>query len=163
MDVSELEAAYRAVFDLAGRSAGRRPDPPPDGDDQAWGPDEVLAHLVVNDRMLSQAVRSVLEGAAEPYDNADAVATAELRALAGRLGGTAGLVGELEASSRELVDLAAQLDEAQAATPLPARIVDGGKVWLDGPIPVRGLLATQARAHLPMHARQLDELLGPAP
>ena len=89
----------------------------------------MLAHLVVNDRLLARAVRSVLEDAARPYDNADAVELAELRALGKELGGTAGLIGELGASSRELLDLA-------------------------------GLLAIQARRHLPMHEAQLGKLLG---
>ena len=51
---------------------------------------------------------------------------------------------ELEAAYRPVLDLAGRLDEAQAATRLP----------------VSGLLVTQARAHLPMHQRQLSELLG---
>ena len=38
--------------------------------------------------------------------------------------------------------------------------VDNGEVFIDRPIPVSGLLATQARAHLLMHRRQLSELLG---
>jgi hypothetical protein len=127
LDTSELEAAYRSVLDLAAASPG--PGLPAAGDVQAWGPDDVLAHLIVNDRLLIRAVRSVLEDAARPYDNADAVELAELRALGKELGGTNGLIGELGASSRELLDLA-------------------------------GLLAIQARRHLPMHEAQLGELLG---
>ena len=67
---------------------------------------------------------------------------------------------ELEAAYRPVLDLAGRLDEAQAATRLPVRIVDNGQVFIDRPLPVSGLLATQARAHLPMHQRQLSELLG---
>jgi hypothetical protein len=128
---------------------------------EAWGPGDVLAHLIANDRLMTRALRSVLDGAVEPFDNLDAIDLAALRALADDLGGTAGLAGGLEASSRELLALAGRLDEAQAATLLPVRIVDGDEVFLDRPIPVAGLLATQARAHLPMHERQLSELLGP--
>jgi len=168
MDTSELEAAYRAVLDLAATSGpGSRPDPPAggadraaDGSDQAWRPQDVLAHLVLNDRLLARAVRSVLEGAAQPYDNAAAVDLADLRDLGERLGGTAGLIGALEASSRELLELAGRLDQAQADTPLPARILDGDELRVDRPLPVAGLLTIQARAHLPMHRRQLSELLG---
>jgi hypothetical protein len=158
MDTSELEAAYRSVLDLAARSPD--PGPPPAGDDPAWGPGDVLAHLIVNDRLLAAAVRSVLEGTAGPYDNADAVELAELRAIGKDLGGTAGLLGELEASSRELLDLAGRLDEAQAAVPLPVRILDGDELRVDQPLPVASLLAIQARRHLPMHQVQLNELLG---
>jgi hypothetical protein len=161
MDTSELEAAYRPVLELAARAAGPGQGPgPPDDDGLAWGPDDVLAHLIINDRLLARAVRSVLEGTAEPYDNLDAIELAELRALAGELGGPARLADGLAASSRELLELAGRLDEAQAATRLPVRIVDNGEVFIDRPIPVAGLLATQARAHLPMHQRQLSELLG---
>jgi len=155
MDTSELEAAYRPVLDLAARVAD-----PGAGDGEAWGPGDVLAHLIINDRLVSQALRSVLDGAAQPYDNADAIELAELRALAGELGGPARLADGLAASSRELLELAGRLDEAQAATRLPVRIVDNGEVFIDRPIPVAGLLATQARAHLPMHQRQLSELWG---
>jgi hypothetical protein len=155
MDTSELEAAYRPVLDLAGRVTD-----PEAGSGEAWGPGDVLAHLILNDRLISQTLRSVLEGAARPYDNADAIELVELRALAGELGGPARLADGLAASSRELLELAGRLDEAQAATRLPVRIVDNGEVFLDRPLPVSGLLATQARAHLPMHRRQLSELLG---
>ena len=157
MDTSELEAAYRSVLDLAARGTGASGP----GDGEAWGPDDVLAHLILNDRLLARAVRSVLEGGAQSYDNVDAVELAELRALGERLGGTAGLIGELEASSRELLDLAGRLDEAQAAAPLPVRILDGDELRVDRPLPVASLLAIQARLHLPMHEDQLSELSGP--
>jgi hypothetical protein len=160
MDTSELEAAYRPILDLAASGPGPAPDPPADGDDGAWRAQDVLAHLVLNDRLLARAVRSVLKGTAQPYDNADAIELAELRDLGERLGGTAGLVEALEASSRELLELAGRLDQAQGDTPLPARIVDGDLTRVDRPMPVAGLLALQARAHLPMHRRQLGELLG---
>ena len=159
MDTSELEAAYRAVLDLAVRVPDR-PEAPDPADGQAWGPGDVLAHLIVNDRLLTRAVRSVLEGAAAPYDNADAVELAELRALGEGLGGPAGLVGGLQASSRELLELSGRLDEAQATTPVPVHILDGDQVRVDQPLPVAGLLRIQARRHLPMHEEQLSELLG---
>jgi hypothetical protein len=173
MDTSELEAAYQSVLALAAKVAGSTPasadeprpgspaaESPPAGDERAWRPEDVLAHLVVNDRLLARAVRSVLEGAARPYDNADAVELAELRALGAELGGPAGLVGALETSSQELLDLAGRLDEAQAATPVAIRILDGDELRLDQPLPVAALLAIQARRHLPMHEAQLGELLG---
>lgn len=76
MDTSELEAAYRPVLDLAARVTD-----PEAGSGVAWGPGDVLAHLILNDRLVSRT-------------------------------------------------------------------------------PVSGLLATRDRAHLPMHRRQLSELLG---
>jgi hypothetical protein len=166
MDISELEAAYRSVLTLAAEVPPVPAEGPPagadgsDGGDPAWEPGDVLAHLVVNDRLLTRAVRAVLEGAALPYDNADAVELAELRALGKDLGGTEGLLGELETSSRELLDLAGRLDEAQAATPVPVRILDGDELRIDRPLPVASLLTIQARRHLPMHEAQLGELLG---
>jgi hypothetical protein len=73
METSELEAAYRSVLDLAARAATGGPGPgsPGAGDGEAWGPDDVLAHLILNDRLLARAVRSVLDGTAQPYDNLD--------------------------------------------------------------------------------------------
>ena len=157
MDTSELEAAYRRVLDLARSAAGPWADA---GDDGGWRPGDVLAHLILNDRLLARAVRSVLEGAAQPYDNLDAIEVAELRAVADRHGGTAGLIGELEASSRELLELAGRLDEAQAASEVPVRILDGDVLRVDQPLPVASLLTIQARRHLPMHTGQLGALLG---
>jgi len=164
MDTSELEAAYRSVLDLAARGPGAAGAGPAagTGDGEAWAPDDVLAHLILNDRLLARAVRSVLDGTAEPYDNLDAIAPAELRALTRDLGDTAGLIGALEASSRELLDLAGRLDEAQGATRVPVRILDGDVLRVDNPLPVTGLLNIQARRHLPMHEAQLSELLGRA-
>jgi hypothetical protein len=166
MDTSELEAAYRAVLDLAARVAGAGSPgtgpAPGAGGGEAWGPDDVLAHLILNDRLLARAVRSVLDGAAQPYDNLDAIDVAELRALGRDLGGPAGLIAGLEASSRQLVDLAGRLDEAQGASPVPVRILDGDQLRVDSPLPVASLLSIQARRHLPMHEVQLSELLGPA-
>jgi hypothetical protein len=159
MDTSELEAAYRAILELA-TAPGPRPGPAADGDGEAWRAQDVLAHLVVNDRLLVRAVRSVLDGAARPYDNADAIELARLRELGERLGGTAGLIEALKSSSRELLELAGRLDQAQGDTPLPARIVDGDQTRVDQPLPLAGLLTIQARTHLPMHERQLGELLG---
>jgi hypothetical protein len=164
MDTSELEAAYRSVLDLAARAAGNGSGPGDGeaeaGDGEAWRPDDVLAHLVLNDRLLARAVRSVLDGTAQPYDNLDAIDVTELRSLTRDLGDTAGLIGGLEASSRELMDLAGRLDEGQAATPVPVRILDGDQLVVDNPLPVRSLLNIQARRHLPMHEVQLSELLG---
>ena len=166
MDTSELEAAYRSVLDLAVREAGASgagDGPGSAGADgaEAWAPDDVLAHLILNDRLLARAVRSVLDGTAQPYDNLDAIDVAELRALTRDLGDTAGLIRGLEASSRELVELAGRLDEAQAAIPVPVRILDGDQLVVDNPLPVRSLLNIQARRHLPMHHAQLSELLEP--
>lgn len=163
MDTSELAAAYRSVLDLAASGAGAaRAGAAGAGDGETWGPDDVLAHLILNDRLLARAVRSVLDGTARPYDNLDAIDVAELRALTRDLGDTAGLIGGLEVSSRELLDLAGRLDEAQEATQVPVRILDGDQLRVDSPLPVRGLLNIQARRHLPMHVAQLSELLGPS-
>jgi hypothetical protein len=170
METSELEAAYRSVLDLAARGSGddrgpgsagtgSGPGSAGTGDGEAWGPDDVLAHLVLNDRLLARAVRSVLDGDAQPYDNLDAIGVAELRALGRDLGGTAGLIAELEASGRELVELAGRLDETQGASPVPVRILDGDQLRVDSPLPVASLLTIQARRHLPMHEAQLRELL----
>jgi hypothetical protein len=120
MDTSELAAAYRAVLELAAAPgagpradpAGGRSDPGADGGEGPWRAQDVLAHLVLNDRLLTRAVRSVLDGA------------------------------------------------AQGDTQLAARIVDGEETRVDQPMPVAGLLTIQARVHLPMHERQLGELLG---
>ena len=89
------------------------------------------------------------------------VELAELRAVTEKLGGTAGLIDELDGSSRELLELAGRLDDDQGARQVPVRILDGEELRVDQPLPVASLLTIQARRHLPLHEAQLGALLGP--
>jgi hypothetical protein len=53
---------------------------------------------------------------------------------------------------------AAQLSDEQLDRQLPVLIVSDDEVVVDEPRPLRSLIETIGRAHLPMHAKQLRDL-----
>jgi hypothetical protein len=50
-----------------------------------------------------------------------------------------------------------QLSPSDGASALPARIVDGPRVLVDGPAPFAALLQTHAHVHIPGHALEVTE------
>lgn len=152
MDTTELEEAYRGLLDLA-REGGFGSPP-----DNGWGADLVLAHVAVNDRLLAAATAAVLDGRPAPYDNTVSASEPLLEALARAAGDWDGLLAEVRRCGLALVMLARQLDDAQATTPVQTRIVDGGDVRVEAPMPWSGVLATHAQVHLIEHAQQLRSL-----
>lgn len=67
------------------------------------------------------------------------------------------LGAELARSRAALVAIVSQLSPSDAATAVPARIVDGPRVLVDGPVPSAGLLQTHARVHIPAHGVEVVE------
>jgi hypothetical protein len=153
MDTSELEAAYRSFLDVA-RAGGFKPP----SDRKEWSAELVLAHVAANDRLLAAATAAVLDGEPASYDNSAANSEAYLEAVARAAGDWDGLVAEVRRCGLELVLLARRLDEQQATTAVATRIVDGGEVRVDAPMPWSGVLVTQAQVHLPDHQAQLAGL-----
>lgn len=153
MDTAELESSYRSLLDLAGDGGFRPPAVQAD-----WPAELILAHVAFNDRLLIAVTASLLGGVGPSYDNTAAGATVALQALARAAGDWGGLVATVRQCGLELVLLARQLDAAQAAVAVPARIVDGGAVRVDGPVPWAGVLNTHAQVHLPSHIEQLREM-----
>jgi len=150
VDTAELESSYRSLLDLA-RGGAFRP-PAVQGD---WPAELILAHIAFNDRLLIAVTASLLAGDRPSYDNTAAGSGAALQALAQAAGDWGGLVATVRQCGLELVLVARQLDAARAATAVPTRIVDGGAVRADGPVPWAGVLNTQAQVHLPSHTEQL--------
>lgn len=152
MDTNELEKAYRELLDV-GRQGGF--GAPPEGE---WGAEMVLAHVAVNDRLLAAATAAVLDGRPAPYDNTASASEPLLEALAQAAGDWDGLLAEVRRCGLALVALTRQLDDAQAATPVETRIIDGGQVRVEAPLPWSGVLVTHAQVHLLEHAEQLRSL-----
>ena len=66
-------------------------------------------------------------------------------------------MAELVRSRSALVAIVSQLTPSDAATAVPAWIVDGPRVLVDGPLPFGALLGTHARAHIPAHGVEVVE------
>jgi hypothetical protein len=55
------------------------------------------------------------------------------------------------------VAIVSQLSETDATTAVPARIVDGPRILVDGPVAFGALLQTHALVHIPAHAHEVAE------
>lgn len=153
MDTEELESAYRRLLAVA-REGGFRPP----ADTATWPAELVLAHVVVTDRLLAATTAEVLAGGSPRYDNAAASRADYLTEVGRAADDWDGLVATARQCGLELVLVARRLDEAQAATPVPTRIVDGDEVRVDTAMPWAGVLATHAEVGLPALAEQLVAL-----
>jgi hypothetical protein len=122
----------------------------------------VAAHVIGTDRLLMETAARILFGTklmyGKPatYDAEFLGSDAYLRAIADSIGNRCALVDELRRSRAALVAIVSQLSAADASTAVPARIVDGPRVLVDGPVTFAALLQTHAREHIPAHA---DEVL----
>lgn len=153
-DTAALRAASGAFVALA-RGGGFGP-PADDG----WTHLQVVAHVALTSGALAAVCRTLLTGGEPVFDNALVERRASLDALVAAHDGDLGaLVDAAERAGDELVRLVERLDPEHLATKVPARIVDGGEVVLDEPVPW-GRLAVdvQAARHLPAHTAQLAAL-----
>ena len=66
-------------------------------------------------------------------------------------------MAELRRSRSALVAIVSQLSVSDGATAVPARIVDGSRVLVDGPVPFAALLQAHSATHLPAHASEVLE------
>jgi hypothetical protein len=155
----QLEAAYQAfVADAMAGGFG----PPPPGE---WSARQVVAHIALNDGLLTSAAGQVLAGEAGRFDNSNAADWAKVSAFADEHGSLAGGVEAVRASGVRLCAAAGRLTDEQAAISIDVFILDGADVAVDEPMPIGRLLAVQASFHLPAHAEQLRALrpgAGPA-
>jgi hypothetical protein len=152
LDTSELSRAY-AEFDGVARDGGFGPPPPGE-----WDAEHTLAHVVSGDASIASAVLAVVAGQRPSFDNRVNQDESNLQGIIRQAGGLAGLA-DLVRRNGELVCLAAaQLSDEQLDRQLPVLIVSDDEVVVDEPRPLRSLIATIGRAHLPMHAQQLRDL-----
>jgi hypothetical protein len=152
MNTQEVALAYENVVTDAKAAAYR---PPPAGE---WGAELILAHLIANDGLLVAALGEVLAGHCPTYDNAPAIDVDGLSRIVAGAGGVDALVDQLRATSSLVVELTSKLDDGHAATMIPTRIVDGGTVQVDQPLPLAAILRAQTMLHLPSHRAQLAAL-----
>jgi hypothetical protein len=152
LDTSALSRAY-AEFDDVARSGGF--GPPPAGE---WDAEHTVAHVASGDASIASAVLAVVAGQRPSFDNRVNQDESNLRWIIKQAGGLAGLA-DLVRRNGELLCLAvAQLSDEQLDRQLPVLIVSGDEIVVDEPKPLRSLIETIGRAHLPMHAQQLRDL-----
>jgi hypothetical protein len=152
-------AGLRAAYDnLHAEAAAGGFAPPPEG---GWSAQQVLAHLSLNDSLLAEVTRRLLDGEPASLDNHDATQGDELDAFAEQVGGWEGLLEEARESARRLCVLLDRLTPEQAGTPVHAHIADGGEVVVDQPLPWGVMMTVQENRHLAMHTEQLVALRRP--
>ncbi|KIR65336.1 hypothetical protein [Micromonospora haikouensis] len=166
MDSEALRRAYDEV--LAEVAAGGF-EPPGDGELSA---EQIVAHLVANDELMSEATEAVLAGSPFAYYDLDAIHRPQLDALvaeyadpgAGGVGPTAGgsaalggLADRLRETSRRLCALVDRLGPA-AQTPVETRLHEDVDLRVDETLPWARTLDLHARVHLPKHLAQLRAL-----
>jgi hypothetical protein len=147
-DAAELREVYAAVADLARRATFRHPR-------SGWTAELVLAHLATIADHLAAVGDAVRRGERPVAGNPDHVDDETLARRVADAGGIPGLLDQLEAGAERLVAHAESLTEAEAATPVRLVVYHHGRQVVDEPQPWGMILSSQARFHLPLHARQL--------
>jgi uncharacterized protein YciI len=159
MEPGSLQAGY-APFVASLLAGGFRQ---PDG--EGWTAELVAAHVALNNDLIAEAAEQVAAGHDVSYDNAGTVDEAELARFAAAAGSLAGLAREVDRSAARL-ERARQALGSRADTPVHVRITDGGRVVVDGPMPIGAFADANAAAHLSAHLdqlRALESIRGAAP
>ncbi|MFC8848665.1 MULTISPECIES: hypothetical protein [unclassified Micromonospora] len=166
MDSAGLRRAYDEV--LAELAAGGF-EPPGDGELSA---EQIVAHLVANDELMTEATEAVLAGSPFAYYDLDAVHRPQLDALVAEYAGPAGsaepvgsaglaalggLAARLRATSWRFCALVDRLGPA-AQTPVETRLHEDVDLRVDETLPWARTLDLHARVHLPKHLAQLRAL-----
>jgi DinB superfamily len=149
MEIAKLKHTYDDLLGVANEGHFRSPS------DKEWPAERILAHVIVVNRLLAAASSELLAGRTPVLDNHPAQSAAYLDAIYSAAGSWAELVREVDRSSREVLALAAQLGDEHLAAAIPANLVDGGKVVVDGPVPFGRILGA---GHAGGHAEQLRSL-----
>ena len=159
LDTIPLRDAYRALLDAAAAVAdpGGPSLPAPPGE---WNADQILAHVALIGAGTIAAVSAVTAGANTTYDNRIAQDTWTIDHVIALAGGNAGLRDRIRGQAEALCALAGPaLSEAELAAMVPTRLLSGGTLLLDQPVPLRDILTGLAGMELPGHTRQLLALL----
>lgn len=152
MDTTGLREAYAALVTEANRGGFGAPH------DGGWSAERVVAHVNVNDALLTAVTERLIAGRDASLDNAPATDPAALDELVERCGDLLGVASAVRESGDRLCELLEQLDDTAAATPVPTRIADGGQVVVDQPMPWAVLMQVQEHRHLVAHTEQLRAL-----
>ncbi|MGC4805093.1 hypothetical protein [Micromonospora sp. DT233] len=151
MESAGLRRAYDEV--LAEVEAGGFAPP----DDGGLSAEQIVAHLAVNDELMSEATEAVLNGSPFAYYDLETVHRPQLDALAAEHGGLTGLATLLRATSEGLCALVDRLGPA-AQTPVRTRLHEDVDLRVDEALPWGRALDLHTRVHLPKHLAQLRAL-----
>lgn len=149
MDTGAFASAHRA-FEKAAREADYEATP-----ETGWSPRLVVGHVIATDRLLMETAARLHHGLPARYDGEFLDTVPYLEAI------VAGLItpDDFEAAARrareELLAVARTLDERSSFVLIPTKIVDGGRVLVDEPMPFVALLKASAAVHLPAHTAQV--------
>ncbi|WP_280270854.1 hypothetical protein [Nocardia wallacei] len=159
MDTAPLRTAYRVLLDAAAEvsDAGDTCRIPPAGE---WNAEQILAHVSLITAATIAAASAVAAGANTVFDNRTAQDSWTIRRVIDRAGGGPGLRDRIRQQGEILCGFGgAALSDAELKTPVPALLLSAGTVLVDGPVPLRELIAGLAEAELPGHTTQLLALL----
>lgn len=148
MDLASLSAAYTELLDTATARVFAA------STDGGWNAGQVLAHIVIGDRVFASAYAEVLLGRQPAFNNLASQSVPYLDAVVRAAGSWQTLLDTLRHGGEELLELLAQLNGEQARQTLPFSGVQGDRefafdISADEFV---GVLATQ---HLPSHRQQL--------
>jgi hypothetical protein len=152
MDASAVRAAYARLIDAARDLEGVAA---PAGE---WGPDLVLAHVIVADRLVAEAAARALAGNEPGFDNRASQSAPYLQAIVRGAGDWDGLLDAVRRGGEELAAVVERIGPEHAGTMIPSYVVDGGRVVVDAPIPLEQLVVVPATLHTPGHCEHLESL-----
>lgn len=152
MDATALRAEYARLIDVAGDLEGVAAAP------GEWAPDLVLAHVIVADRAVAQVAARALAGEQPTFDNRVSQSVPYLQAIVAAAGDWAGLLDAVRRGGEELAAILEHLGPEHADTMVPAYVVDGGRVVIDGPFPLGQLVMVPGTRHTPGHREHLESL-----
>jgi hypothetical protein len=153
METAGLRRAYEVL--LTEVQAGGF-GPPPPGELTA---EQVVAHLVANDELLTEATEAVLVGSPWAYYELDTIHRPQLDELVARYGGLDGLASQLRTTSEQLCALTERLSD-KADTLVQTRLREGADLDIDEALPWGRTLDIHGRLHLPAHTDELRALRG---
>lgn len=155
MDVSFLDEAQERVVAAIDAGVGRFRGPV----DGGWSAELVLAHVILTTELLVRSTEQVLLSAPVWWDNAPTSMRAGLAEVARAGGDVCGLLDRYWFAAEALTHVAAKLTPAQAARPVPVRVVSGNLVVIDQvSMPWARALRWHAEIHLPEHVDTLGGL-----
>lgn len=155
METAELRRAYDVLLEEV-EAGGFGP---PAGD--ALSAEQVLAHLVANDELLTAATEAVLAGSPYVYYEIDTIHRPQLDELVTRYGGLDGLTARLRATGDQVCGLTERVTDG-VDTLVQTRIREGARLDIDEALPWGRTLDIHRRVHLPAHTDDLRALRGAA-
>lgn len=153
METSALLAAYESFLEMAGSGPFDAPANP-----HKWTAEQIVAHIVANDQLMSATITELLEGRTPNHDNRPAIRDRHVRAIVAAVGEMEALMAAVRQSSAVLCELVRQVDTETATRPFPVFLQSGQMIGVDGPWTLDKIIEVHALKHLPGHTQQLQAL-----